>query len=65
MECCIPNHRSFNLVTAALDGVSVTNVVFKPSVKSLVSLCGRARCICLCILLNVVYVADAKAKYLP
>ena len=64
LECHIPKYRSFNLVPAALDSVSMAHVIFKPIVKSLASLCGHARCIYLCILLNIMYSADCKTEYL-
>ena len=61
----IPNHIYFKLVPAELDGLSVAHVVFEPSVKSLVSLCGRARCIYLCIQLNIIYSADGETMCFP
>ena len=56
----IPNHTHFNLVPSALDGLSVTHVVFQPSVKSLVSLYNRTRGNNLCILLKAVYFSGGK-----
>ena len=66
--CClvyhIANYIYFNLVTAALDGISVAHVVFRTSIKSIISVCGVKECIYLPVLLEIVYGADRETEYL-